>query len=150
MDMSDRPVSARLLRKIPVPQLAKLARRLPIMQMLEWSDDKFRAVFGDLTESERRLIEEQARPPGQAGHPPSYYARLAVEYEEWIATGRPFRGLAERLSFSEAGLRTALAKARREGLLTRTARGKAGGGVATKKAWEILRKDGQGETNGEH
>lgn len=127
-------VTARLLRQIPLGELASMARRRPQVT--------YEREQSDMLVQELRFEREQAPRPGRRGRSDRYYyADLAVRYEQWIETGRPLRVLADDVYLSEPGLRTALRTARDRGMLTEAARGRAGG-QATEKARKLLEQEG--------
>jgi hypothetical protein len=104
---------------------------------------------GRFAESARRLIgslgfDPDVRPErgrrGPKGTPDSWYALLAADYLDAIKGGSrsPVADLAKERGMSEVGLRAALNRARKRGLLTRKGTGRAGG-TLTPRAVRILR-----------
>ena len=78
------------------------------------------------------------RRPGRSGRPDVFYARLAAEYVELLATSStPTKDLAERHHYSATSMRDYLNQARSRGLLTRSQRGRAGGQL-TERAGRLL------------
>jgi hypothetical protein len=136
-------LTARLVRDIPYGELGCLAR------------DKFGEVAGWRMKTEQaygdqgraveaaRVVRALADRPGRRGHPDRYYAQIAVAYAAWVDSGKPLRILAGELNLSEAGLRTALAKARAKELLTAAPRGRKGG-RATDLARQLAKEDDDG------
>jgi hypothetical protein len=85
-------------------------------------------------------LEEFARNPrpGRRGRPDAFYARLAAQYVELLKTSStPTKDLAETRNYSPSSTRDFLNQARTRGLLTRSAKGRAGGEL-TEKARELL------------
>ena len=139
----DISITARLLRSVRLAALADLARsRLGVS--LRWRPEEFEAfdeqtrdALGGRAIDSARLARQQAQRPGRRGRGDRYYAELAVAYEVWLDSGEPLRTLASEVHLSEPGLRTALATARRRGLLSPAPRGRAGG-QATERAKALL------------
>jgi hypothetical protein len=108
-------LTARLIREVPFGELARLARSARPHGS------------GPVTPVEKAAPHHRDRGD-------KYYARLAIEYEAWTATGEKLTALASRLGIrSVHTLRSQLATAKRRGLLAGVAHGRAGG-WATDKA----------------
>jgi hypothetical protein len=85
-------------------------------------------------------LQEFARNPrpGRKGRPDVFYARLAAQYVELLkSTSTPTKDLAKLRNYSDSSTRDLLNQARARGLLTRSAKGRAGGEL-TEKARELL------------
>lgn len=85
-------------------------------------------------------LQEFARNPrpGRKGRPDVFYALLAAQYVELLkTTSTPTKDLSELRNYSASSTRDFLNQARTRGLLTRSAKGRAGGEL-TEKARELL------------
>lgn len=140
-------IGTRLLRSVHLGELAREATE----ELRRRADRAVGQGFwrNDPAAYERAMLKSLAlhsfpsgpKRPGRRGHPPEYYARLAIAYEMWRQTGDRFAVLAKQKCMSESGLRAALGTARAKGFLTKAPSGRAGG-VATEKAKAILRAAG--------
>jgi len=135
-----KPISARLLRRVPFGEIESAARLL-----LKWElavrhhheAPEVRAMLGDGGRQLRESLAE-ARRPGRRGRNDAPYASLAAEYVKRLAsTTTPVKDLALEMHFSDHRIRNMLAEARRRGLLTRPPSGKSGGQL-TEKAVALL------------
>lgn len=140
--LNDLSIGARTMREIPWGELVTVAR--PFLRAEAELRLDVMAQRGDhgLAQIQERALREPGRRPGRRGHADEHFAQLAVAYEEWQRANKPLAALAEQFSYSESGLRAAIATARRKGFLTPTQRGRAGG-EATNKAKELLRRSGR-------
>lgn len=78
--------------------------------------------------------------PGRRGRADIFYARIAADYVELLATSStPTKDLAKKHHYGESQMRDFLNKARTRGLLTRPERGRAGGQL-TQKGRDLLAK----------
>jgi hypothetical protein len=126
------PLTAVILRRIPFGALAAVARSRLSGEIQAWQS------IG--VPSDPELIEAaEPKRPGRRGHPDLVYARLAVAYQAWLATGQPITTLAEQQQLSVQGLRTRVAEARRRGFLTPAPPGRKGG-LATDRARQIIKE----------
>jgi hypothetical protein len=137
-------VTTRLLRSVPLGRLASVA--LTELRRRANRSTATQRWGGDSAGQEHAVVRSLAllatpigghKRPGRRGHPDDYYARLALEYEEWQRSGDRLSVMAARRFLSEPALRASLGTARRKGFLTPAPPGRAGGS-ATEKAKRIL------------
>lgn len=142
-----RVMTSRLVRSVPLAGLAQVARatlRADVERIIEYGTSRTPPRHGSAERDDQLMaLRGRGKRPGRRGHPDSYHARLAVEYETWLDSGERLAVLAERVHLTESGLRAALNVARSKGLLTDAPRGRAGG-EATERARRLLRDEGEG------
>ncbi len=129
------PVTATLLRTIPIGQLTKAARRA-------LSEDR----MIDAPEWPAIASAANRRPPGRPGRPDLHYAHLAADYVELVSSGRPpLPDLAAQREEGRRSIRDQISEARRRKLLTKPAIRNTSGGELTPKAIALLKgtHDGQ-------
>jgi hypothetical protein len=142
---ADASIGTRLLRSVPLGELAAAAMR-ELSHRADrgtspqfWSNDSAGYEQAMLKSLALRSTPLGHKRPGRRGRPDRYYAELAMEYEAWRQTGSRLATLARRRHMSESALRAALNTARTKELLSKAPAGTAGG-VATDKAKAIIRQ----------
>lgn len=131
-------VTARLLRRVPMGELATKARLFAFAQM----DSVAGVETNTARKAEYRKLRARVaspRRPGRRGKPDIEYARLAEAYVHRLGEPTPLASLAEALSYSESQVRNLLYTARSKGLLTQAPKGRAGGEL-TSKAKRLLKE----------
>jgi hypothetical protein len=134
-------VTRRLLRDIPLGELEHAAR----MKFAPLADAVAAIPSDDVHELARdwylRAVTASGalRRPGRRGRVDHYYAALAAMYVDLVQRGssRPNVELAETLCVNTQTVTNQLYEARKRGLLTQAAQGRAGGEL-TDKARQIL------------
>lgn len=117
-----RPLTARMLRRVPVGELQEVARA----SLASSATIHSRSEWG-------RAFLETPR-PGRRGRSDRDYAEVAALY---VMRGHDVPALAKELGYSPSQVRNMLYTARRRKLLTAAPRGRAGGSL-TDKAKELL------------
>ena len=140
-------VPARVLRELRT-SVADEVRRHVLQQLAgkrgaAWILDSFGLQRMGFTEA----ILDAPHRPGRRGRDEAFYASIAVRYAVLVATGTrtPIQDLAKELVgqgewFSPESVRQLVTKARARGLLTEAPPGRAGG-VATERAWELVKTE---------
>jgi hypothetical protein len=124
-------LSMRRLQALKIQPLLELARETAARHL---ADDPHAQE-----EVSALLTQPLLRRPGRRGHHDLVYALLAVEYESLILAGerKPVVAIAKARHLSRARVRDMVLEARRRGLLTPAARGRASG-AATPKARRVI------------
>jgi len=136
---SVKPISARLLRRVPFGELERVARHSLRWELaVRWHHEHpdVRASLGDGGQRLRSSLAAAQR-PGRRGRDDAAYASLANEYVKRLSSATPVKDLAAELDYSDDRVRNMLAEARRRKLLTRPSPGKSGGQL-TDKAIALL------------
>jgi hypothetical protein len=129
--LSPSPVSARMMRTLPITAMERVVRERARWSALPGVAEAF--TFGE------DLGPWSATRPGRKGRGDTEYARVARRYVELLGTHeQPTVVLADELALSSTQARSVLAQARARGLLTEAPKGRAGGQL-TAKAIELLR-----------
>lgn len=135
-DVTGDDVTARLLRRLPLGELADVARRHAIeeaQRRAKRGEVVLSMTFDDGTVGRARLLDlnfvgDLGRRPGRAGRPDIQYAQLAEQYDALLTAGRqPVPEMAEAMHLSESQVRNLVNEARRRGLLTKGTKGRARG-----------------------
>lgn len=116
-------VTSRLLRRLPLGELVDAVRS----QLAETAQHV--EHHGRAGRQAAASAEAFARRPGRAGRGDRDYAEVAEMYVSILATGdlKPVETLAAEMFLSPSQIRNVLYEARRRGLLTKAAPGRAGG-----------------------
>jgi len=133
-------ITSRLLRKIPIGEYPAHVRSVigPWHQIEGMPRESVTVGFPGV------VVAERPRPERNTGRPDWFFAQLAADYVDAVASGsrRPVADLARRRRFPPARIRDMLHEARERGLLSRGERGRRGGYLLP-RAMEILRQRGR-------
>lgn len=144
------PVTARMLRRLPLGGMAMAARADAIAQwgyVPDFVDEHDVAELRELADEIRPVVDHLVsgggwvpQRAGRRARPDIDYARAAARYVELLdqLVEQPTHVLADELALSATQTRSLLGQARARGLLTKAPAGRAGGRL-TPKAIELLR-----------
>lgn len=148
------PITARLLRRVPLGELQAAAEswyRRQVVPHVERTVSRARARPAGKASGFRADLEAWSSAldtrPGRQGRPDREYAAVSAMYVAALGTGTEVRDLAAQLGYSTSQIRNSLYAARRRGLLTASPRGRAGGHL-TEKAQRLLTEEDL--THGQH
>ncbi len=133
-------ITKRLLGRVPMRELAGHLRGL-LRASATAGDARAERIQRIFPEAQGLELIERPRSERGTGRPDWFFARLAVEYADAVATGsrRPVAELAARRHFTPEKIRDMLHEARERGLLSKGRRGVAGG-EPTPRAKELLKQ----------
>ena len=140
------PISARLLRKIPLGALERMARDHLRWELASRAHSGHPDIEASLDRGGHALREALTanHRPGRRGHGDLAYAALAARYVARLGSGREVQELKEDLEqegryYSRNRIRNMLSDARTKGLLTRPPVPGKSGGRLTERAIALLK-----------
>lgn len=141
------PVTTRVLRELPLGQLAEDLRQRVYRRLKAAYKAEMPVAGRDDSEVQRKrkqsewvsYLEGEWTRPGRQGHPDVFYAGVASEYVQRLAMGRrsPVRDIAKARQYSTSMVNNWVHTARKRGLLTASPPGRAGGDL-TDRARQLL------------